>query len=67
MEAQGASVVMVLDASDSMKYSIANTNTSKLKALKNAANTFIDTLKSKSPESEIAIIWYSEMREVGLQ
>lgn len=59
VEAQGASVVMVLDASDSMKYSIANTNTSKLKALKNAANTFIDTLKSKSPESEIAIIWYS--------
>lgn len=59
VEAQGASVVMVLDASDSMKYSIANTNISKLAALKNAANTFIDTLKSKSPESEIAIIWYS--------
>ena len=59
VEAQGASVVMVLDASDSMKYSIANTNISKLEALKNAANTFIDTLKSKSPESEIAIIWYS--------
>lgn len=45
VEAQGASVVMVLDASDSMNDSIAN--------------TFIDTLKSKSPESEIAIIWYS--------
>ena len=59
VEAQGASVVMVLDASDSMNDSIANTNTSKLVALKNAANTFIDTLKSKSPESEIAIIWYS--------
>lgn len=59
VEAQGASVVMVLDASDSMNYSIANTNTSKLAALKDAANTFIDTLKSKSPESEIAIIWYS--------
>lgn len=59
VEAKGASVVMVLDASDSMKDSIANTNISKLAALKNAANTFIDTLKSKSPESEIAIIWYS--------
>ena len=59
VEAQGASVVMVLDASDSMNYSIANTKTSKLAALKDAANTFIDTLKSKSPESEIAIIWYS--------
>lgn len=59
VEAQGASVVMVLDASDSMNDSIANTNTSKLVALQNAANTFRDTLKSKSPESEIAIIWYS--------
>lgn len=59
VEAQGASVVMVLDASDSMNDSIANTNTSKLVALQNAANTFIDTLKSKSPESEIAIIGYS--------
>ena len=46
VEAQGASVVMVLDASDSMNDSIANTNTSKLVALQNAANTFIDTLKS---------------------
>lgn len=52
VRAQGASVVMVLDASNSM-------DTTKLAALKNAANTFIDTLKSKSPESEIAIIWYS--------
>lgn len=59
VEAQGASVVMVLDASDSMDNIIANTNTSKLVALQNAAKTFIDTLKSKSPESEIAIIWYS--------
>lgn len=59
VEAQGASVVMVLDASKSMNENISNTNTSKLAALKNAANTFIDTLKSKSPESEIAIIWYS--------
>lgn len=50
---------MVLDASKSMNENISNTNTSKLAALKNAANTFIDTLKSKSPESEIAIIWYS--------
>lgn len=59
VEAQGASVVMVLDASDSMNKNISNSNTTKLAALKNAANTFIDTLKSKSPESEIAIIWYS--------
>ena len=57
VEAQGASVVMVLDASGSMNYNIGNTT--KLAALKKAANTFIDTLKSKSPESEIAIIWYS--------
>ena len=61
VEAQGASVVMVLDASGSMNDNIGNTNTNttKLAALKDAANTFIDTLKSKSPESEIAIIWYS--------
>lgn len=59
VEAQGASVVMVLDASKSMNENISNTNTTKLAALKNAANTFIDTLKSKSSESEIAIIWYS--------
>ena len=59
VEAQGASVVMVLDASGSMTDNIGNTNTTKLAALKDAANTFIDTLKSKSPESEIAIIWYS--------
>lgn len=59
VEAQGASVVMVLDASDSMNYNIGNTNTTKLAALKDAANTFVDTLKSKSPESEISIIWYS--------
>lgn len=59
VEAQGASVVMVLDASKPMNENISNTNTTKLAALKNAANTFIDTLKSKSPESEIAIIWYS--------
>lgn len=60
VEAQGASVVMVLDASNSMNYNIgSNTDTTKLAALKDAANTFIDTLKSKSPESEIAIIWYS--------
>lgn len=59
VEAKGASVVMVLDASGSMNDNIGNTNTTKLAALKNAANTFIDTLKSKSPESEIAIIWYS--------
>lgn len=59
VEAQGASVVMVLDASGSMTKKISNTDTSRLAALKKAANTFIDTLKSKSPESEIAIIWYS--------
>ena len=59
VEAQGASVVMVLDASKSMNEKIKDTNTTKLAALQNAANTFIDTLKSKSPESEIAIIWYS--------
>ena len=59
VEAQGASVVMVLDASGSMTKNISNTDTSRLAALKKAANTFIDTLKSKSPESEIAIIWYS--------
>lgn len=59
VEAQGASVVMVLDASGSMTKNISNTDTSRLAALKKAANIFIDTLKSKSPESEIAIIWYS--------
>lgn len=60
VEAKGASVVMVLDASDSMTKRISKTDsTKKYKALKTAAETFVDTLSNKSQESEISIIWYS--------
>lgn len=60
VEAKGASIVMVLDASDSMKESISKTDsTKKYEALKTAAKTFVDTLSNKSQESEISIIWYS--------
>lgn len=59
VEAKGASVVMVLDASKSMKESISETDsTKKYKALKTAAETFVDTLSNKSKESRISIIWY---------
>lgn len=60
VEAKGASVVMVLDASDSMTKSISKTDqTKKYEALKTAAETFVDTLSKKSKESRISIIWYS--------
>lgn len=60
VEAKGASVVMVLDASDSMTESISKTDqTKKYEALKTAAETFVDTLSKKSKESRISIIWYS--------
>lgn len=51
VEAKGASVVMVLDASGSMK--------DKIKTLKDAAKTFINNLHNASQISEISIIWYS--------
>lgn len=60
VEAKGASVVMVLDARDSMTESISKTDqTKKYEALKTAAETFVDTLSKKSKESRISIIWYS--------
>ncbi|MBE5685771.1 MAG: fibro-slime domain-containing protein [Ruminococcus sp.] len=60
VEAKGASIVMILDASDSMTKRISKTDsTKKYKALKTAAETFVDTLSNKSQESEISIIWYS--------
>lgn len=55
--AKGASVVMVLDASGSMNDKINGTK--KIEALKEAAKKFVETLKDKSDESEISIIWYS--------
>ena len=55
--AKGASVVMVLDASGSMNDKINGTK--KITALKEAAKKFVETLKDKSEESEISIIWYS--------
>lgn len=59
VEAKGASVVMVLDASKSMKEHISETDsTKKYEALKTAAKTFVDTLSNKSEESRISIIWY---------
>lgn len=51
VEAKGASVVMVLDASGSME--------DKIETLKDAAKTFINNLHNASQISEISIIWYS--------
>lgn len=56
-EAKAASVVMVLDASKSMKDKINGVK--KIDTLKTAAKQFISTLHEKSPESQISIIWYS--------
>lgn len=62
VEAKGASVVMVLDASNSMNDKIKKsdgTSITRLKALQEAAKTFVNTLSEKSEESEISIIWYN--------
>lgn len=56
-DAKGASVVMVLDASESMNDYISGTQ--KIEALKTAAKSFVDRLSQASKESEISIIWYS--------
>lgn len=50
--AQKASVVLVLDASDSL-------GSDGLTALKDSAKSFISTLKESSPESEVSIVWFS--------
>ena len=55
-EAKNASVVLVLDASDSMNDRIGDTT--KIAALRNAANKFIETLSDKSADSQVSIIWY---------
>lgn len=55
-EAKNASVVLVLDASDSMNDPIGDTT--KIAALRNAANKFIETLSEKSADSQVSIIWY---------
>ena len=55
-EAKNASVVLVLDASGSMNKSIGDTT--KIAALRNAANKFIETLSKKSADSQVSIIWY---------
>lgn len=61
VEAKGASVVLVLDASDSMnEYSNGVT---KISALKTAARSFIDSLSSRSEESEVSVIWYHGSEE----
>lgn len=58
-EAKNASVVLVLDASDSMNDSISKSDkTKKIVALRNAANKFIETLSKKSADSQVSIIWY---------
>lgn len=59
VEAKGASVVLVLDASGSMDNYIGNSNTKKIDALQTAAKSFINTLSNRSKESEVSIIWYS--------
>ena len=50
-EAKAASVVLVLDRSESM-------GTNGMTALVNAANTFIDTLKDASPDSQVAVVYF---------
>lgn len=51
VEAKGASVVMVLDASGSMS--------NKIGTLKTAAKAFIKKLHDESPISQVSVIWYS--------
>lgn len=51
-EAEAASVVLVLDRSGSM-------GTDGMTALVNAADTFIDTLKDASPDSQIAVVYFN--------
>ena len=50
-EAKAASVVLVLDRSGSME--------DGMPALVNAADTFIDTLKDASPDSQIAVVYFN--------
>ena len=51
-EAKAASVVLVLDKSESM-------GRDGMTALVNAANTFIDTLKTASPNSKVAVVYFN--------
>lgn len=51
-ETKGASVVLVMDSSDSM-------SGSRLSGIKSAAIEFVNTLRSASPSSEVSVIWYS--------
>ena len=51
-EAKAASVVLVLDRSDSMGWN-------GMDALVKAADTFIDTLKDASPDSQVAVVYFN--------
>lgn len=51
-EAKAASVVLVLDRSDSM-------GRNGMDALVKAADTFIDTLKTASPDSQVAVVYFN--------
>ena len=51
-EAKAASVVLVLDRSESM-------GRDGMTALVNAADTFIDTLKDASPDSQVAVVYFN--------
>ena len=51
IEAQAASIVLVMDASDSMKGT-------PLAKIKEAAVNFVDSAAKESPISQIAVIWY---------
>lgn len=51
-EAKAASVVLVLDRSESM-------GEKGMTALVNAADTFIDTLKDASPDSKVAVVYFN--------
>ena len=51
-EAKAASVVLALDRSGSM-------GTKGMTALVNAADTFIDTLKDASPDSQVAVVYFN--------
>ena len=57
VEAKGASVVMVLDASGSMS--------DKIDTLKTAAKAFIKKLHDESPISQVSVIWYSGTEGYG--
>ena len=62
VEAKGASIVLVLDASGSMEDSDDGKHLSDIKT---AAKSFAATAANKSPISEIAVVWYQGSQTLG--